>query len=54
MDYQKAYHILFNAITTAIQAIEKSFLVTLNMTDGLEQLREAQRETEALYAENGE
>jgi len=49
MDYQKAYLILFNAITTAIHTIEKSFLVTLDMTDGLDHLREAQQQTEEMY-----
>ena len=51
MDYQKAYLTLFNAITTAIRTLENSFLVTLDMTDGLSCLRAAQRETEALYIE---
>ena len=52
MDHRKAYLVLFNAVTTAIRTIEKSFVVTLNMTDGLACLREAQREAEALYMED--
>ena len=50
MDYQKAYLILFNAITTAIRTAERP-QPSMRITDSVTCLRKAQQETEALYIE---
>ena len=49
MDYQKAYYILFNAITDAAKKLLESRIVTLELDEGIEILRRAQQETEELY-----
>ena len=52
MDYEKAYKILFNAITDAIDTIEKmdsASTVSPIIADGLEILKKAQRNTEEMY-----
>lgn len=49
MDYKKAYHILFNAMTDAIVKIDGSRVITQEMEDGLSILRKAQETTEEMY-----
>lgn len=49
MDYQKAYGILFNAMTEAIEKIYSSRVVTQEMDEGLDILRKAQQATEEMY-----
>ena len=47
--YQKAYHLLFNGITDALEAMEKQ-----NFGQAGELLRRAQQEAEELYFAAGE
>ncbi len=49
MDYKKAYNILFNAMTDAIEIIDSSNVFTQEMDDGLVILRKAQQITEEMY-----
>lgn len=49
MDYQKAYGILFNAMTEAISKIYSSRVVTQEMDDGVQILKKAQLATEEMY-----
>lgn len=49
MDYQKAYEMLFNAMTDAIEAIDRSKIITQEMDDGLAILRKAQQTAEEMY-----
>lgn len=51
MDYKKAYNILFNAITDAINEIEKSKQVFSEIDKGIFILKEAQCKTEEIYLE---
>ena len=46
MDYEKMYHILFNAITDSLDCILRR-----DLEEGVSRLMEAQRETEELYLE---
>ena len=45
-NYEKLYHILFNAITDALDQIEK-----MNLQTAVKLLMDAQRETEEQYIE---
>lgn len=49
MDYKKAYSILFNAMTDAIEKIYSSKIVTEEVDEGLKILREAQQTTEEMF-----
>ena len=49
MDYQRAYTILFNAITDAIYVLVKSKIVTSDVDNGITILKEAQFKTEDMY-----
>lgn len=49
MDYKKAYTILFNAMTDAIEKIDSSKVVTQEMDDGLAILKKAQQTTEEMF-----
>ncbi len=49
MDYEKAYKILFNAMTDAIEKIDSSGSFSPAITEGLEILKKAQRNTEEMY-----
>ncbi len=49
MDYQKAYCVLFNAMSDAIEEIDHSRIITQEMEDGLDILRKAQQITEKMY-----
>lgn len=49
MDYQKAYSVLFNAMSDAIDEINRSIIITQEMEDGLSILRKAQQITEKMY-----
>lgn len=49
MDYQKAYNILFNAMTDAIEKIDGSKVITGEMKDGSLILKKAQQTTEEMY-----
>lgn len=49
MDYKKAYGILFNAMSKAIDEINRSRIITQEMEDGLDLLRKAQQTTEEMY-----
>ena len=46
MDYKKAYNILFNAMT---DAIEKSEVITQEMDEGISILKKAQQTTEEIF-----
>ena len=48
MDYQKAYYILFNAITDAINTME-----TRELSEAMAILKLAQLKTEDMYIESG-
>ncbi len=48
-DYQKMYHILFNAISDGLEELER-----LNIGQAKEYLREGQAHTEELYISQGE
>ncbi len=52
MDYEKMYKILFQAITTAIEQISDSKVVTSEMENGLKTLREAQQLAETMFVDN--
>ncbi len=52
MDYKKAYNILFNAMTDAIEAIDGSKVITQEMNAGLVILRKAQQTTEEMYMDS--
>lgn len=52
MDYKKAYKILFNAITDAIEKIDNSEVITRELYDGSAILRKAQQTTEEMYMES--
>lgn len=49
MDYEKAYKILFNAMTDAIEKIDSSGSFSPAIAEGLEILKKAQRNTEEMY-----
>ena len=46
-DYEKLYHLLFNAVTDALEQIEQ-----LHYQAAVKLLMDAQRETEELYIES--
>ena len=47
MDYQKAYYLLFNAITDALEAMD-----TMKLAKARQTLVSAQRQTEELYMDS--
>lgn len=49
MDYKKAYNILFNAMTDAIEKIENSKVITQEMDEGISILKKAQQTTEEIF-----
>lgn len=49
MDYEKAYKILFNAMTDAIEKMDSASTFSPTIADGLEILKKAQRNTEEMY-----
>lgn len=49
MDYEKAYAVLFNAITSAINALEKSKTTIPEASVAVAILQKAQLETEDMY-----
>lgn len=49
MNYSIAYKTLFNAITDSIEKIEQSDIITREMEDGIETLKQAQQRTEDMY-----
>jgi len=49
MDYQKAYHLLFNAITDAIACLQQQ-----NFGQAKQRLISAQLQAEALYLDSGD
>lgn len=51
MSYAEMYTILFNDITKAIEEIEKSQILTPEITRGIVILKEAQQKVEELFIE---
>ena len=49
MDYQKAYKLLFNAITDALTELDKSSFLAPEQTSAEMILQNAQRQTEDMY-----
>lgn len=49
MDYQKAYHLLFNAMTDAIAELEQVRQQSQELREALRLLRTAQLRTEEWY-----
>lgn len=54
MNYATAYKTLFNAITDSIQKIECSYIITQEMEEGIETLKQAQQQTEDMYINDNE
>lgn len=52
MDYKKAYKILFNTITDAIEKLDSSEVITRELYDGSAILRKAQQTTEEMYMDS--
>lgn len=51
MDYKKAYYILFNTITDAIEIIEDGVILP-NINNAIDKLKSAQITTEEMYIED--
>jgi hypothetical protein len=51
MDYKKAYHILFNAITDALTELDKADDKSIEMIRAERILKNIQQQTEAIYIE---
>ena len=49
MDYKNAYLDLFRAITQVVNELEKSFLVSKEVTTAIDMLKMAQQATEDMY-----
>ncbi len=49
MDYEAAYRVLFNAITDAVEEIEKTKIKSQETNNGLEILKFAQQQTEEMF-----
>ena len=49
MDYQKAYSLLAKTMSNAIDEIEKSRVITLEMDNGIELLKRGLEEAEEMY-----
>lgn len=49
MDYQKAYCVLFNAMSDAIDQFNRSKIVTQELDEGVNILKKAQETTEKMY-----
>lgn len=49
MDYQKAYCVLFNAMSDAIDQLNRSKIVTQELEEGVNILKKAQETTEKMY-----
>lgn len=54
MNYIAAYKTLFNAITDSIEKIERSYIITQEMEDGMQILKKAQQQTEDMYINDDE
>ena len=51
MDYEAAYYFLFRRITNALEEIEKSKFISLEMVNAINILKASQIETEIMYVE---